>query len=437
MFEKIKALPLVHKFTYSLYVSLIALLIPFLFLRLFVKSFKSPAYRYRWKERLGFFRYGFKHGGICIHAVSVGEVICAIPLIKLLKKENPDLPITVTSTTPSGSERVRALLGQSVFHVYLPFDFPIFVHNFFSKIKPSTFVVMETELWPTTINYCKKKNIEFIVANARLSKKSFLSYKKIAPLMNSTIDYIKVAAQHKSDADNFKKLGVIDANLITTGSVKFDVDVKPSVLEQAKKYKSQFFDGGKNFVWIAASTHNGEEGKILFAHRQLLEKNPNLLLVLAPRHPERSLQISNLLKQQGFCFQLESDSQPLKESTEVLLVDSIGKLMAFYGASDLSFVGGSFVKKGGHNPIEPAFWGLPIISGPSFFNFSDISKKLIDAGAMQVVDDSSQLIENILYYLNYPAHIEISKNSALNVIDKNKGAINKLFNLIEQSIEKT
>ena len=158
-----------------------AILMPFLFLRLLFKSFKVLAYRHRWKERLGFFNYEFGSNGICIHAVSVGEVICAVPLIKLLKEKNPSLPITVTTTTPSGSERVKSLLGESVFHVYFPFDLPVFIKNFFSKIKPSIFIVVETELWPATINHCKKNNIDFIVANARLSTKSFLSYKKISP----------------------------------------------------------------------------------------------------------------------------------------------------------------------------------------------------------------------------------------------------------------
>ena len=411
-----------------------AILMPFLFLRLLFKSFKVLAYRHRWKERLGFFNYEFGSNGICIHAVSVGEVICAVPLIKLLKEKNPSLPITVTTTTPSGSERVKSLLGESVFHVYFPFDLPVFIKNFFSKIKPSIFIVVETELWPATINHCKKNNIDFIVANARLSTKSFLSYKKISPLMYSFMKYIKVAAQYESDSDNFRKLGVPNKNIITTGSIKFDINVKSSVLEYAKSYKSHFSKVGKDFVWIAASTHDGEEEKILFAHRQLLERIPNLLLILAPRHPERSSHVSGLLKQEGFNYQKESDSSMLKEETEVLLIDSIGKLMEFYGASDLSFVGGSLVNKGGHNPIEPAFWGLPIISGPNFFNFSDICKKLIDSGAMQIVDDASQLIDNILYYLNYPAHIEVSSNSALEVISKNKGATIKLVNLIENSM---
>lgn len=431
MFVKLKKSFLVRKFIFGLYVSLVALLIPLFFLRLFVKSLKLQAYRFRWSERIGLFKYSSGYGGICIHAVSVGEVICALPIIRLLQKERPNTPITVTTTTPSGSERVKALLGESVFHVYFPFDLPLFINSFFLKIKPTTFIVMETELWPATINYCKKNNIDFIVANARLSKKSFLSYKRITPLMGLVMDYIRVAAQHISDANNFKKLGVIDSNIFVTGSIKFDINVDSSILKKAKEYKNQFYKAGKNFVWIAASTHNGEEEKIIFAHRQLLEKNPNLLLILVPRHPERSSQISRLLRQQGFNFQKESDSSFLKESTEILLVDSIGKLMEFYGASDISFVGGSFVNRGGHNPIEPAFWGLPIISGPSFFNFSDICKKLIDKGVMQIVDDKCQLIDNILHYLNYPAHIEVSKNSARDVIDSNKGATVKLLNLIE------
>ncbi|WP_263082038.1 lipid IV(A) 3-deoxy-D-manno-octulosonic acid transferase [Endozoicomonas sp. Mp262] len=417
-----------------LYTLLLYLLTPFILLKLLWRSRKAPAYGRRWCERFGFFRpLPADKPVIWVHAVSVGETIASAPLVKALMERYPDYRCLVTTMTPTGSDRVKAIYGETVEHVYIPYDLPGAQERFLNRVNPEVAIFIETELWPNTIAACHKRNIPVIIANARLSERSAKGYKKLGSLTRSLMKQLSVVAcQNKEDGQRFIDLGLPPENLEITGSVKFDISVDKGIQEEAQQLKKQWQQGlDRNCrIFIAASTHDGEDQAILDAFKQLREQYQDLLLVLVPRHPERFDSVYELIKQNGFVVARHSQGTALSADTQVVLADTMGELLKLCGVADIAFVGGSLIERGGHNILEPAVWGIPVLSGPHVFNFKDICQSLEKAGGLIIVDDGEQLVTAIKKLLDNREYLEATGNNGELFIARNRGALKRLQAII-------
>lgn len=423
----------------ALYTLFYAFLLPFIFLRLLFRSIKLPAYRLRWGERVGRFTYpqhSFRNKSIWVHAVSVGETLAAVPLIRRLQQRFPDRQIVVTTMTPTGSEQVQSVFGDTVFHVYAPYDLPGCVNRFLDAIKPGIAVIMETELWPNIINGCYQRGIPVIVANARLSEKSFRGYARFSALSRSMVQQVNCfATQSKDDAARFERLGASNSQLLVTGNIKFDLSISTELRDQRAALRNQLSSEQPRDVWIAASTHRGEDEIILDAYARVLERFPKLLLLLVPRHPERFDEVAKLCASRGLSVLRRSSGNTPESQHQVWLGDTMGELLLLFGVADIAFVGGSLVPLGGHNMIEAAAWELPVITGPSLFNFTEASSLLGNVQALQVCENSLQLAEALFQLLeNGEERKQVGKRAG-QVVEKNRGALEKLVTVIGNRLE--
>ena len=326
-----------------------------------------------------------------MHAVSVGETLAAVPLVKALQQQYPQLPITITTTTPTGSERVQAAFGDSVQHVYGPYDLPWLVRHFLRQLQPRLCLIMETELWPNLLAGCAAAKVPVVLVNARLSKRSARGYARVGALTRGMLaDLSLIAAQERSDARRFVRLGMAAEKVVVTGSIKTDVVVTDSQRELGFQLRAQLEASHRRYVVIAASTHAGEDEMVLDAFAQVRGARPDAALILVPRHPERFDAVAALIAARDFAMARRSRNDAT-EATAVLLGDSMGELMAFYAAADVAFVGGSLVPRGGHNLLEPAALAMAIVQGPHTFNFAAQSRRFRRAGAMQEVSDAAAL----------------------------------------------
>nr|WP_175474942.1 lipid IV(A) 3-deoxy-D-manno-octulosonic acid transferase [Pragia fontium] len=413
-----------------IYSFLLYLLQPLIWLRLFLRGRKAPAYRKRWAERYGFCRGKVEPHGIMLHSVSVGETLTAIPLVRALRYRYPTLPITVTTMTPTGSERVLSAFGDDVHHVYLPYDLPGSVNRFLNQVQPKLVIIMETELWPNLIHQLNKRHVPLVIANARLSERSANGYSKLGNTIRTMLQKITlIAAQNQEDGERFIQLGLKRSHLTITGSLKFDISVTPELSARALSLRRQW--APHRPVWIAASTHDGEESIILETHAKLLQHFPDLLLILVPRHPERFPTAQQLTTQAGMSYITRSSGEVPTQHTQVVIGNTMGELMLLYGIADLAFVGGSLVERGGHNPLEPAAHAIPVLMGPHTFNFKDICSKLEQADGLITVDNASSLAEKIESLLADEAYRSYRGQQAVNVLLHNQGALEKLLTLLE------
>lgn len=417
----------------SLYNFVFYLSIPFILLRLLWKSRRMPAYRNRWAERFGFVPYPALEKSIWVHAVSLGETIAAIPLIKRLKNDYPDIDIVVTTMTPTGSERVVTAFGDSVFHSYAPYDYPGAVKRFLSHINPKLLIIMETELWPNILHYTARLNVPILLANARLSAQSERGYKKFKKSVRQMLNNVSmIAAQSQLDAERFINIGTEPDKLMVVGNVKFEIDIPKDIDKRAKELRKRW--GTDRFVWIAASTHSGEGEEILKVLKKIKAKISKLLLVLVPRHPERFSDAAELCQQTGFNVVSHKRKENCKVNTDIVIGDSIGELLLLYAAADVAFVGGSLVPLGGHNLLEPAAFGKPVIAGPHLFNFCEISRLLKSAGALIKINNSDELANRIIELYENESLRRQKSAAGLKVIEQNKGALNKLMEIIRGQI---
>jgi 3-deoxy-D-manno-octulosonic-acid transferase len=407
-------------------------LIPIIIGRLFFRGFKAPDYWRRWSERFGFFKSLSSHKRIWIHAVSFGEVQASVPLIKALQHKYPSYDFLITTMTPTGAQRAKELFGETITHLYLPYDLWHAVFLFLDKTKPSIGIIIETELWFNLFQACKKRHIPLFLVNARLSDKSFQKYQKFIPnLTKQTLQCLThIAAQTIDDSERLKKLGA--DNITITGSLKFDVEISTSIFEKAEELKRNF---GDRKIWIAASTHEGEENILLNVHRQIQRKIPNALLILVPRHPERFNQIFQLCEQREFKTSRRSLSQKISEKTDIYLGDTMGELLMLYAAADVAFVGGSLICRGGHNLLEPAAVGKPILTGQFMFNFSEITKRLLEIKAAEQIFNEQQLVERLLFLLENPKSREEMGEKGKAFVEQNRGALERVLHLIEKGQE--
>jgi 3-deoxy-D-manno-octulosonic-acid transferase len=410
------------------------LLLPLVLLRLCYRALKAPDYRRRVGERFGFFAKPGQHGGLWVHAVSVGEVIAAAPLVEHFLKVEPALPVVVTTMTPTGSERVHSLFGDRVFHVYAPYDLPDAVARFLNRIRPAAAVIMETEIWPNMVCQTAARGVPVILANARLSARSAKGYQRLPRLTRQVFSrFSSVMAQAEPDAGRFAALGVSIQALQVTGSVKFDVEIPEARRDAAASLRASW---GRRPVWIAASTHAGEDEILLAAHRLALRKAADLLLIIVPRHPERFQYVAGLVSESGLGLSRRSLGELVVGATQVLLVDTMGELMTFFGTADLAFVGGSLVARGGHNCLEPAAWGLPILTGNSDFNFAEASALLEEAGAKLCIDDAASLAAEIGRLLEEPERRQRMGSAAKGVVEANRGALRRQIGIIESTLRR-
>lgn len=417
-----------------LYTVLFYLIQPLIWLRLLWRSRKIPDYRKRWSERYGFCQGKVKAKGILVHSVSVGETIAAIPLIKQLQNRYPDLPITVTTMTPTGSQQVIKSLGDSVSHVYLPYDLPGAIKRFLTTLQPKIVIIMETELWPNLITALNKQHIPLIIANARLSERSAKGYAKLGKFINQLLPNIThIAVQNPVDGQRFIDLGLPKSQLTVTGSIKFDINLNKNQQKTIKNLKSDWHL--QRPVWIAASTHQGEDDTILIAHKILLKSYPDLLLILVPRHPDRFIKVEKLIADYNLNYQLRSNHNVPTADTQVILGNTMGELVLLYGLADIAFIGGSLVQKGGHNPLEAALHHLPIIMGEYTYNFKVICEQLIEANGLWITKSTKNDLAEKVNKLLQDAKLrnKMGKN-AFQVLKQNQGAIERLLNVIDNAI---
>ncbi|MGI2945979.1 lipid IV(A) 3-deoxy-D-manno-octulosonic acid transferase [Vibrio diabolicus] len=406
------------------YTLLLALASPLLLFGLYKSKPNKPKFGSRWKEHFGITpKLKSNDKPIWIHAVSVGESIAATPLIKVLKEQNPEQSILVTTTTSTGAEQI-AKLGDLIEHRYMPIDFGFAIKGFLKAVQPKQMLIIETELWPNTLNEVHKAGIPISVVNARLSEKSCKNYAKIQRLFNQLHPCLtQVLCQTASDAERFERLGVEKKKLSVTGSIKFDIQISEQVKQQGQQLRAQL--GDDRPIWIAASTHKNEDEQVLDAHRQVLKSHPNALLVLVPRHPERFDDVFTLCQQQGFNTVRRTSTHAVETNTQVYLGDTMGEMLTLMGAADICFMGGSLIgdKVGGHNVLEPAALGVPIINGPSFFNFQEIVDSFVKECGLIIVKDRSTLAKTIIQLIEFPEKRIAYHTAASKIVNMNQGAI--------------
>jgi len=416
------------------YSILFALCMPFIVIKLFWRGYKAPEYRTRKLERFGLFKAPSLSQSIWVHAVSVGEVLAAEPVIRALQARFPGRDIVITSMTPTSSEQIHKLFGESVFHVYAPYDLPFMVNAFLRRVKPEFLIIMETELWPNMIHLARKKGCPVVIVNARLSERSANGYRRLKPAVGWMLNELSlILCQNKNDASRFRSLGISGEKIHVTGSVKYDVNVDPGLHREGRILKQSLQRSQP--VWIAASTHEGEDARVLAIHLQLREFFPGAVLILVPRHPERFDSAFGLAEQAGFITYRRTHESRIPKDTDVFVVDTMGELLSFYAASDIAFIGGSLVEIGGHNPIEPGALGLPILAGPHVFNFEAICEQLVASGGMEVVLGEARLLAALKQLMADPENARVRGQYAMNEVNASKGAVSRVVDHLAPLLE--
>jgi 3-deoxy-D-manno-octulosonic-acid transferase len=406
--------------------------LPFILIRLIWRGCRAPAYFSRWGERFSFTLLKKPTSVIWLHAVSVGEVNAARPLIAELQNSYPQHQLLITTMTPTGSHRVIELYGSDVLHCYLPYDLPFTVSRFFRHYQPVMGIIMETELWPNLLHSARRHQIPMVLANARLSARSAKRYQRIAKTTHEILqNFSLIAAQTNDDRARLIELGAESQHVHTTGNLKFEITLPASVIEEADALRRLWQNRP---TLIAASTHEGEDELILNAARMIRAQIPSLLLIIVPRHPERFERVAALSQRAGYNTLRRSENRLCTQQTQVLVVDSMGELPLFYGVSDVAFVGGSLIPKGGQNVLEPALLARPVLIGPHYFNFQQITEQFVAEGAAQIVTDSQSLAEHTLVLLQDPEKRTQMGQVGKQIIQQSQGASTRVMNLIKRHI---
>lgn len=422
-----------------LYRVLINLAIPFGILGLVFRGFKNPKYWLRWGERFGFVPGDVAKGApydLWIHAVSVGEARAAAPLVDRVLQNDPAHKILITTTTPTGSDMVQMMMRDKVAHCYFPYDLAWSMRRFASTINASMALIMETEIWPNMISAVKQSGTQLIYTNVRLSERSYNGYARFSSIIEPTLAQVDhFAVQSELDRKHLELLNVASDKITETGSIKFDVNVPPSLHESAEVLRREL--GQDRLIWIAGSTREGEEGRILRVYKELKQEFPTLLLVLVPRHPERFDPIARKLQRHGFQTVRRSEQvQELSPQVEVYLGDTMGELSLMYASSDVAFVGGSLEPLGGQNILEPSALGVPVVFGPHMFNFVDISRWAVKEGAGKMVQNSQELAKVVGDLLRNASLRDEMGSKGLAMIEAHRGALDKNYALIEALAKK-
>jgi len=412
------------------------LLLPYVLLSLIWRGLRYPPYWYRWAERFGFVEPLPGQDIVWVHAVSVGEVRSSAALIRALGQKFPEYRVLVTTMTPTGSDQVHELFGDRVMHCYAPYDFPDAVRRFLNRVKPRFAVIAETEFWPNIFSACKRRNIPLMLVNARMSLISYQGYRwvrGIAREMFASADL--VCAQTDVDAARLRELGVDAALIRVTGNLKFDAAIPDRLLEEARALRQQW--GRDRPVWIAASTHPGEEVQVLEAYELLKATHPTLLLVLVPRHPERFNSVTRICeRRKRQVVQRSFSTAQLDLGTDILIGDTMGELQRLYAASDLAFIGGSLVRRGGQNLLEACAVGVPVVFGPHMFHFEEISAMALERGAACQVQDVESLAAAVGDYLGDADKRRAAGQAGVSLVAENKGALTRSIELISEELSR-
>jgi 3-deoxy-D-manno-octulosonic-acid transferase len=420
---------------FRLYVVISYLAVPVVALILFWKGLGNRAYWRRVPERFGFGRVRLERPSIWVHAVSVGEVVAASSLVEALLRDHPDMPLVMTTATPTGAARVRELFGERVVHSYAPYDSPGSVRRFFRRMQPRLVIVMETELWPNMYAECGARGVPLVLANARISPRSVERYRRFSGLFRAALAHgIVVATQSEQDAERFRLIGANPANVVVTGNLKADLVLPPALIAAGRAFRVEH--AASRPVWIAASTHEGEEAAALEAHAIVTARLPHALLLLVPRHPDRFSAVAEQVAGKHAAFGRRTLGQGPRAAEPVYLVDTLGELPMFYAAADVAFVGGSLVQVGGHNLLEPAALSLPVLAGPYNFNAEDIASILAESGALQVVPDATALGEAVAALLQDAALRADRGARARHAFESSSGALEKLRRLLATLLER-
>lgn len=419
----------------ALYTLLLYLLMPLVLLRLWWRGRKNPAYRKRTGERFGFYDRTLPQDCIWIHAVSVGESQATQPIMRWIAENYPDVPVVISTTTPTGAERIQQMYRDTVEHIYFPYDLPFAIRRVLKTLRPQLLIIMETEIWPNLMTQCKRRDVPVVLANARLSAPSAKGYGRIPSLITPAIRrFTQIAAQNDADASRFMKLGAPSDKVHVCGSVKFDVRIPASVREHGELLRTAWGTG--RHVWVAASTHPGEDEILLDVHNAILEKYPDALLVLTPRHPERFDDVAALVESRGFGYCRRSKMPVCKAESQVYLGDTMGELTVFFAAADVAFVAGSLMPIGGHNVLEPASLGLPVIVGPHMKNFLSITNLMLESGGLTQVEDSDALTTALLDLFDHAEKRTAMGQAGLEVVNRNQGALDCVADLLGNTLNR-
>ena len=414
----------------KLYSLLIYLITPLALLYLAFRGLRSRDYLKRWPERFAFFAAPDATGGIIVHAASMGEVNAASVLVRKLGKRYAEFPLCLTSLTPTGSDRVRTLFAETVFHVYAPLDLPGSVKRFFDRVQPRLLIIMETEIWPNLYYEAASRNIPILIANARISQNSVKGYKRFRKMTAAALSQVsQIAAQSSMDATRLVEIGADEARLAVTGNLKFDVRLPPSLIEQGDSIRLAW--GTDRLVLLAGSTHEGDEGPLLEAFSGVLETYPGALLVLVPRHPERFGRAAQLARSAGLRVSMRSEGVSCPRGTQCFVIDSMGELLRYYAACDVAFVGGSIATTGGQNVLEPAALCKPVLVGPHTFNFEEITRQLIDSQAALRIQNAVELEESVRRLFNDPELRDRMGRAGFELVRSGQGALDRTLEIVD------
>lgn len=418
---------------HRLYTFFIYLFTPFIVLRLYLRGKKNPAYRERISERFALNKNIPQNIDVWLHGVSLGEIVAATPLIEELLKANKTL--LITTMTPAGSKQVISKFSDKVYHQYVPYDLPICLNRFFKRINAKVGIIMETEIWPNMIHCASKHGIKLGLVNARISDKAYTQYAKTGKFFRATLNKFSfIAAQSEIDAKRYKGLGASCDIVSVVGNIKFDVKHPGSNLKDFTNLQNSW--GKERPVFIAASTHDNEEMQLLRSLNKLQGLVPDIILLIAPRHIERSEKIYELSEKFGFNTALRSKVASITQRTDVVVLDTIGELLGFYKLSDYAFVGGSLVPIGGHNVLEPILMDVPVFCGPFMQNSKAICDQLLAANAMVIAKDVDDLLTQIIE-MSTDENVRAKQvANAKAVLESNRGVLDKYLGKILSLSEK-
>ena len=403
-----------------LYNLLLTLALPWMWGRLWWKARAEPEYAARMPERFGILPSHLPKNAIWFHCVSAGETIGAAPMVRELRRRLPNVPIVVTTMTPAGAARARALLGDAVAHCRAPYDFPWAVDRCLKHLRPRALVLVETELWPNLVVRAAAAAPVFLI-NARLSARSHARYALVPRLMRRVLGGLEaVLCQYEDSAERFRDLGLPADRAQVTGSVKFDIDLPPVV-------------AGDAGVWIAGSTHPPEEEVVLDAHERLRARFPHLRLLLVPRHVTRAPAVLRMATRRGLSAGLQSAGG--EEAVDVVVGDVMGTLAGLYGQADVAFLGGSLDDTGGHNPIEAAVHGRPMVMGPERRNFEEVCRRFEEADCLHLARDAGELADAIGARIADPQRRQREGAAARQVVMENAGATRRTVDSLVRCLE--
>ncbi len=423
---------LTERFLRGLYSAVLYVLTPVTVYHLIWRGFRFREYLQRWNERYASYSAPSPAIDIWLHAVSVGEVNAAVPVVEALRRKHPHLRWLITTITPTGSARVRALWGDQVQHVYAPYDLPGAVRRFLRHYRPRLALIMETELWPNLLFACRDRGVPGYILNARLSARSLRGYRVLGPLIARVVRSVKrIGAQSDTDARRFVHLGALSGSVLATGNLKFDIAVPEGLDEFVRHFSVRL--GGRP-VWIAASTHEDEEAAVVKIHHQLRERWPQLLLLWAPRHPERFARVAELSRAAGWSVGKRTASRWPAADQQVFVIDTLGELMSFYACADVAFVGGSLQPVGGHNLLEPAAVGTPVVTGPHLHNFTEISRRLQKAGALEIAANADGVANALQRLLEQDEARARMRRNGQELVEQGRGALERTLQMIAADV---